>query len=207
MVRPVTRIASVMDVAAIPLADVYARALLDLLEEDAQAENASAELNEIVRLLDAEPGVERFLAGAPMSAAARTALIRKAFGGRCTAMLENLLGVLARRDRLGLLRSIAARYRLLLDRREGKVEVTVRTAVELDEAQRREVSAALAEILGAPPVLRTSVDPELIGGMSVAVEGRVYDASIGSQLERMRRALVARAAGPHADPPPRSQSS
>ncbi|HUT61846.1 MAG TPA: ATP synthase F1 subunit delta [Phycisphaerae bacterium] len=196
-----------MDVAAIPLADVYARALLELLVDDGQAEGASDELAAMVGLLDAEPDIERLLTVAPISAADRTGLISRAFRGRCSTMLANLLGVLARRDRLGLLRAISARFRLLLDRRQGKVEVTVRTAVELDEAQRQEVSEALARMLGAPPVLRTRVDPELIGGIAVTVEGRVYDASIGSQLEHMRRALVARAGEQGADPPPRSKSS
>lgn len=193
MVWRLGRSRSVMDVAAIPLADVYAQALLGLLADDAQADSASAELDALTRLLDARKDVDEFLAVAPMSAAGRTALIRRAFGGRCSTVLENLLGVMARRNRLGLLRAVAARFRRLLNRREGKVEVTVKTAVEMDEAQRRELSEALAVMLGASPLLSTKVDPELIGGMVIAVEGRVYDASIGTQLEHMRRALLARA--------------
>jgi len=183
--------ASVMDASEFPLADVYAGAALDNLPADADAEDAASELNLLAGLLDTSPELDYLLFLAPISVAARCEVVERMFHERCGAVTHALLGVLARRDRLHLLGVIAARFRALLDRRQGKVHVTVTTAFELDEPARRQVAEAVARKIGARPILQTVVDPSLLGGMVVSVGGRVYDDSIQTELERMRERLAA----------------
>jgi F-type H+-transporting ATPase subunit delta len=182
---------SVMDPAEIPLADVYAGAALDLARADAEAEALAAELADLARLLREQGELDRLLFRAPMSVSARCRLVDKLFHGRCGPVTDGLLGVLARRDRLVLLPLIAHRFRFLLDRREGKVEVTVTTAVPMDGPARQRVIETMTRQLGAAPSLRERVDPGLVGGMVVSVAGKVYDDSIQGELTRMREAMLA----------------
>jgi F-type H+-transporting ATPase subunit delta len=182
---------SVLDAADIPLAEVYAAAALAVLPSDADAESAAGELADLVRLLKETESLDYMLFRAPISVAARCSLVDKAFRSRLSPACDGLLGVLTRRDRLALLPVIAARFRSLLDRREGKVHVTVTTAVEMDDRTRQQVIETMARKLGAAPALRTLVDPSLVGGMVVSVGGKVYDDSIHTELERMRKKLTA----------------
>jgi F-type H+-transporting ATPase subunit delta len=180
-----------MDAAEIPLAEVYAEAALELVPSEAEAEEACGELNDLAIFLKGEPTLDYLLFRAPISVAARSGLVGRTFRDRCSPMAEGLLNVLTRRDRLALFPVIAARFRALLDRREGKVDVTVTTAVEMDEETRRQVIKTMRERHGFAPALHEIVDSSLVGGMVVSVGGRVYDDSIATELDRMCEKLVA----------------
>ncbi|HAU37019.1 MAG TPA: hypothetical protein DCX07_04810, partial [Phycisphaerales bacterium] len=76
--------------------------------------------------------------------------------------------------------------------REGKVEVFVTTASPLDESDRAQVVAALREALQAEPIVRARVDENVLGGLVVRVGDRVFDASLATQLRRLKKAIVSR---------------
>ena len=79
------------------------------------------------------------------------------------------------------------------------VEVRVTTAIPLGKAAREELTARLRKILAAEPLLFTEVDEDLIGGASMQIDDRVYDASLRAELNRMRRQLSQRISG-HSEP-------
>ena len=175
---------------------VYAEALLDQVEDDARAEEVAVELESLVGLLDANPGAEELLTAALLSVRERCELVLRVFHGRVSELMEAFLAVMARRDRLRLFRPVARQFRRLLDRRQGKVEVTLTTAIALSADQRRAAVKALHKALGAEPVLTTRVDTDLLGGAVVRTGDRVYDASVAAQLKRLSKNLSRRIASP-----------
>ena len=72
----------------------------------------------------------------------------------------------------------------------GIAEAQVVSASELDEAQQAALKAKLEELSGKQVVLHLNVDASLIGGLRVDLEGRRYDNSIRTRLDRMRRSLM-----------------
>jgi F-type H+-transporting ATPase subunit delta len=64
------------------------------------------------------------------------------------------------------------------------------SAVPLDEAQTRAVTEALRAAAGREIDLRARVDPRLLGGMLVEMEGRTYDGSVRARLVALRRAMA-----------------
>ncbi len=183
---------TVLEGQAIAVADVYVEALLGLVADDAQAERLAGELQELASVLTGLEGAGELL-GAATSDAGQTAWFQRVFAGRCSQTLEALLAVMARKGRLGLLPLVARRFRLALNARQGRVEVTVVTARELAEPQHRALSETLRAVTGAEPVLRTRVDPSLLGGVRVRVGDREYDTSLAGQLKRLRWRLRAAA--------------
>lgn len=185
---------TVMDPMSAPLAAEYALALSQLTANVAEAGALDEELQAVVASLDELPGMEDLLVRAPLSKAVRTELVTRVFAGRLDEKLMGLLVVLTRNDRLGLLRSIADRFARVVQKRQGKVEVSVATAVELDEGQLQAIRQSLQEALGAAPVLKLSVDANLLGGMVVRVGDRVFDDSIAARLQSLRKDLLEKAA-------------
>ncbi len=185
------RIDSVMDLAEAAVADVYAEALLGLIDDNDRAEETAAELARIVGLLDETPGFDGLLAGGGSPEAQPAQLVERVFAGRCSRPIEGLLAVLARKGRGVLLRQVARRFRRRLDEREGKVEVTVATAVALDAANMQALHEVLRELTGAEPLLRTRVDTALMGGVVVTIGDRRYDASVAGEIRRVRHKLAA----------------
>jgi F-type H+-transporting ATPase subunit delta len=52
------------------------------------------------------------------------------------------------------------------------------------------VSEQLRAMSGKDVVLQQEVDPSLMGGITVELEGKVYDGSIRSQLEKMKQRIA-----------------
>ena len=67
----------------------------------------------------------------------------------------------------------------------------VRTALPLEDEQRRAVTDRLGELTGETVEMNEVVDESLIGGIAVRIGDRLYDASVRNRLERLRARLTA----------------
>lgn len=172
---------------------LYAEAILHVAEESGQAEALLEELNGLVGYLDGNPELEQFLASPLIEEGPRAQAIERAFRGKASDLLVDSLLVINRKERLSALRAIAMAYRKALRDLRGWMDVTVRTAVPLTPALRERLTAALAASTSRKPTLIEKVDPSVIGGLVVEVEGRKIDASVASRLHDLSEALLARA--------------
>jgi F-type H+-transporting ATPase subunit delta len=188
------RIRSVMDPAGMALGEVYAQSLLEIAPDNAQAEQIARELAAVAELLDQVAGLNELLSPGMLSQKTQSEVVAKVFAGRVSREVEAFLSVLVLRGRSNLLKTAVAAFRRLLDRRQGKVEVSVTTAVELSEGQKEALAAALRAAIGAEPLLELKVNRDILGGVVVHVGDSVYDASVATELKRMKRRLTGPAA-------------
>ena len=103
---------------------------------------------------------------------------------------RNFLGTLAQNRRLGVLPEVAAIYEELRAEVENITDVHVTSAVELDEAQRARLAAALKKRLKREVRLHTAVDAGLIGGAIVRAGDFVIDGSLRARLERLASQIM-----------------
>lgn len=192
MTQPKTRLATVMDPADLSVGELYAQALLELLPEDSAAEEIAAELEGIMKIWQEVPDAQILLTGALLNEKERSNLIHRVFSGRVSEKVEALLAALDRHGRISRLRSVVLCFRKLLNKRQGKIEVTLTTAMPLDAAHYAAIESELTSSLGAKPLLQAQVDEKLLGGAVVRIGDRVMDASILSQLQRIRQLIAAR---------------
>jgi F-type H+-transporting ATPase subunit delta len=175
------------------LATVYAEALLDVADQRGQADDIGQELETIVRdVLMQSAEVERALASPVVRRGVKEKLIGDAFKGKVSDLLFNFLHVLNAKDRLALLRHVAAAYRDLLDQQEKRLRVRVRSAVALSEQQTEHLRQVIAQATGLEPVVSARVDPDLLGGMIVQIGDQVFDSSVRTRIETIRNQLLAR---------------
>lgn len=189
MSQPTRQPETVMDPTSVSIAAVYADALLGQLPSNPEAEEVTEELDALVDLLDGIEGFEALLTAALISNDDRCEMVQRIFHDRVSEVVEAVLIVMADAGRLGLLRTLRRVFRSKLNARQGKLEVTVISAVKLTDEQREHVRAALAESLKAEPVLTFRVDPDLLGGVVVHVGDQVYDASIRAELKTVQARL------------------
>jgi F-type H+-transporting ATPase subunit delta len=169
----------------------YARALLDLANEKNQAEPIGQEMAELAKVIEGNKSLASFLADPGISAGDRTRLIDKVFKGRVSQLVMNLMGVLNSKGRLGLLHGVAEAYHELLDEQLGNVEVDVTVAHRLDQPALEQVRQRISQALKKNAVVHQYVDEKIIGGIVVRVDDKLIDASVKSQLESMKRQLLA----------------
>jgi len=120
----------------------------------------------------------------------RATMVELAERTKLSPMVGKLLLLLAERDRLVLLPDLLAAYRDRLLDHLKIVRAEVTTAVPLAADRVSAVERALAHVTGRDVVLETRVNPAIVGGVVARVGSTVYDASITTQLEKMKKRLV-----------------
>ncbi len=103
----------------------------------------------------------------------------------------NFVRTLAENRRLAFLPEISAQFEALKDEAEGQADVIVTSATALDEAQRRQLAAALEKRLKRKVRLHSEIDPSLIGGAILRSGDLVIDGSLSSRLARIAYELTA----------------
>jgi F-type H+-transporting ATPase subunit delta len=194
--EPVAAQETVLDAGTVRsrLARIYAESLLVAAGKQGPdvPEAVGAELAALAAEVAKNPDIAAFLGNPTISKRVKDAALAPALQG-ASELLRGLLGVLAQNARLDLFRNIVSEYRRLLDVRAGRIPVWVTAAVALTDAQRSELVSNLRELLGSQdPVLRVSIDPELLGGLVVRVGDSVIDTSVRSRLQSLRSLLLAR---------------
>lgn len=99
--------------------------------------------------------------------------------------------LMIRRGRPGAIDAMVERFGELVRRDRGISLAEVRSALPLEPEQRTAISERLRALTGDRIELNEVVDESLIGGLSVRIGDRLYDASVRSRLERLRARLTA----------------
>jgi F-type H+-transporting ATPase subunit delta len=103
----------------------------------------------------------------------------------------NLVLLMVRRGRPRAIAPMIEHFRTLVRRHRGIALAEVRTALPLEDAQRTAVVERLHELTGDTIEINELVDEALIGGITVRIGDRLYDASVRNRLERLRARLTA----------------
>ena len=111
-------------------------------------------------------------------------------------LFKNFLRLLLRRGRGQLIDRVAVAFEEYMDRKLGRVPVTLATATPVDEEQMAAWTARLREATGKEPVLEHVVKPELIAGAVLQVGDTVADGSARRRLSELKSRVRER--GKHA---------
>jgi F-type H+-transporting ATPase subunit delta len=118
-------------------------------------------------------------------------VVRRLAGDVATPEALNLVLLMVRRGRPGAIDAMVEHFAALVRRHRGVSLAEVRTALPLDEAQRTAVMERLNQLTGDEIQINEIVDESLMGGITVRIGDRLYDASVRNRLERLRARLTA----------------
>jgi len=168
----------------------YAKAIVAVAQEQNALEQTGDELR-LLRALADDPQIAQGLANPLLSVTARRGLARAiAEQLKLHPMMRNFLCLLADQRRLDQLGAIADQYEKILDAMLGRVRATLTSSAPLSSEQSETVIAALARQTGRTVLAEQRVDPQLLGGVVVDVEGKVYDGSLRTQLEALAASIA-----------------
>jgi F-type H+-transporting ATPase subunit delta len=183
------------DVDAETIAEIYAEAYLNaVIGQGGSIDDAVAEFASLVDVLKSQHQFAAILASAMIGIDEKVALLEKAIASKASPIFWNFLQVIAKRNRLDLLHSIFSRSQSLLNERQRRFPVTITTATEIDSQLLAALSEKLRSVLGGEPIIRSVIDPEVIGGLVVRVGDTVYDGSVATQLQNVCRQMIERSA-------------
>ena len=109
--------------------------------------------------------------------------------GSVSAEQQNFVRLLVDNERLQVLPEIRDLYVELKNGQEGVQEANIASAFPLDDATLKNLVADLEARFKCRIQAKVSLDPELIGGVRIAVGDQVIDASVRGKLAAMATAL------------------
>ena len=110
--------------------------------------------------------------------------------GDClTANQQNFARVLVENDRIDVLPEIRDLFLELKNDHEGSKKALIASAFPIDAATQQQLVADLERRFACKIQASVSIDPELIGGVRIAVGDQVVDASVRGKLAAMATAL------------------
>ncbi len=121
----------------------------------------------------------------------RVEIVRQLLEPRIARGPLRLVTLVVERGKVHALPRISEEYTRLLNAHRGVVSATVTSAVPLTEQETAAIRSRVEAMAGSRIDLRTEVDPDLIGGLTIQVRDRLLDASIRGRLERLRDQLYA----------------
>jgi len=175
-----------MTAAASGLARRYATALFDLAKEGDVLDAVATDLNGMAALIEESSDLRRLISNPVLSrdeqGGAIAAVAERAGFGELT---RRFFGVLAQKRRLFALPGIVRAYGDMLAAHKGEVTAEVVSAVALTDEQQAAVEAAVGRFAGSAVRIDTSIDAELLGGLTVRVGSRMLDASLRTKLQNL----------------------
>ena len=166
----------------------YAQAIFEIALEQKELERWQSDLQKIVSAV----GDEVFLAALESPKIGfddKTRLLTERVKD-INPLVLNLARLLITRASIGMIGDIADEYQRLLDSYHGIEPAEVVTAVPLDDKDTRRLTENLSTLVGKKVVLKSAVDPGVIGGIVARVGGKLLDGSTRSKLAALRRELV-----------------
>lgn len=167
----------------------YAAALFSLALEQKAAARWAQQLEVMEKALEATPDYISLLASPEIPGEERAGLLSKAFAGQADPELLSFAGLMCRKGRARELPDAIRRFRQLADEAAKRSRATVTSAVALTENEKNKLRASLEKQRGGTVELTCRVDPSLLGGMIVEMEGRIVDGSLRSRLQEIKEVI------------------
>ena len=167
----------------------YAEAALEIGRADGTLDRWERDLERLSAALADDQ--LRTLAEHPAVPYAEKERVIRRVAGDVSPEALNLVLLMIRRGRPRAIPRMVEHFANLVRRERGVSLAEVRTALPLDATQREAVMERLHELTGDEIEINEVVDESLIGGITVRIGDRLYDASVRSRLERLRARLTA----------------
>jgi F-type H+-transporting ATPase subunit delta len=177
---------------ALTLARPYAKAVFELARERHELERWSqllALLTELVGNREARVMLNDPRVPAGARAEVLLELCAKA-GHQPDPQERNFVRLLAENRRLLLMPEIAAEFAGLREQAEGLMDVEMRAAAPVGQAEQQRIRAALETKFGRRVQLNCVTDKSLIGGAVLRAGDLVIDGSVRDKLSRLTAAMI-----------------
>lgn len=175
----------------VAVARKYARALFEASLKAGTAERVNADLESLLSLHQADPGVLKFLVSPDVDTEQKHAFLMTVFGGKIDGMVMGFLRLLVDKGRIVNLPGICTEFRALSEEHRGFVRARVETAVPMQPEQETRLVGELARISGKQVILEKRVNPSILGGAVVHLGGKIIDRSVRRGLRVLSDSLLA----------------
>jgi F-type H+-transporting ATPase subunit delta len=167
----------------------YAKAALSISLEQGTAPALEQDMVEVVNICKANEDLVAFLDNPVLSNNTKKETVFNVFTNLSDGS-KRLVELLATNKRINLLDQVAKQFIELYQAQQGKQNVIVTTAVPLTDSLEKIILNKAKELSSAQLILKSIVDPSIIGGFVLRIGDLQYNASVVHKLDTLERELT-----------------
>jgi F-type H+-transporting ATPase subunit delta len=165
----------------------YAKALFELASEKDQIDKIHDEFKAFLNLIAENPDLKSVLS--LPGGGDREKLFSDLMKERFSELFFNFLLLVLKNKRFYLINQIYYDFVNRVDSHYNQIRVEAITAIPLPDDRLSEVSQQIAKYLDAEVRLENKVDPSIIGGIIIRLNGKMFNASLAEQFKRLKQYL------------------
>jgi F-type H+-transporting ATPase subunit delta len=164
----------------------YASALFDVVQAEGELDRVEDELYRFGKVLESNNELKQALADQSIDRIQREKILLDLLQDKVSPHTLGLLTFIVGQGRARQLPQILEQLSKLAAEARNSVVAEVRTAVPLDESQRKAMAEALSKATGKKVDVKAIVDPSVLGGVVAKIGDTVIDGTIKSRLEKLK---------------------
>lgn len=167
----------------------YAEALFALACETGEQEDVMQALTTVMQTMDEQGELMELLSSPAIPLTERLAAIERCYGALPETVVS-FLQLLCEKGRYRRLGACVEEYQRLLDVSRAVKTARVTSAVPLCESEVAALTERLSRVSGCTVQLCCAVDPSLIGGLVVEMDGCVMDGSLRHRSQEIKEVIA-----------------
>lgn len=170
------------------IATRYARALIELATAKENIDAFGNELKDFLDTLAHNPTIAEFLNDPRSSERGREELTNAVLkSSTYNPLVINFLKLLTKKNRLVLLDVISEKYLQLADQILGRQPLVIVSATQMAEGDVNRVSEIFAKRSQRKMIVKTQIDPNVLGGLQVQMGNHIFDYTLKRHLQDIKR--------------------
>ena len=167
--------------------NIYSEEFLIFLEEQQiNLDDASKEIQSILNLIDSDPSIAEFIKAPVVDFEIKLQLISEITKNE---NILNLFSVLEKNVKIEFFAEILQETLQLIKRKNGIIDVTVTSVLDLDKNQIKKVRKLVKQIFNSNAEITNVINNEIIGGVVIQVDNNILDLSLRKQFASMNDSI------------------
>ena len=167
----------------------YAEALFGVARAEGTLGEVEDELFRFSQILQGSDELRDALTDPGIPASRRQQIIEDLLGGRASATTVALVSLVVGTGRARELPTIIRQLVEMSAAEANKEVAEVRSAIDLNDDQRKRLAQALGQATGKQVEVKVVVDPSVLGGIVAQVGDTVIDGSVRGRLDQLKNAF------------------
>ena len=170
-------------------ARLYGSSLYDLAAEEGMVDELMEQTQQVRQIFREQPEYLKLLQEPSIPFRERAGMIDDAFGQGGNRYLVNFIKLLCERGYLGEYAGCCDEYTRRYYADHNLTEAVITSAVALDDTQKEQLKARLEKMSGKTVLLREKIDPALLAGIRVQMDGKELDGTVKGRMKELSRRL------------------
>ncbi len=166
----------------------YARALFELAAQDAQLARVDQDIAALRAMIAASSDLMFALRDRTLEASMRNQALHQVFvRAELGELTRNFIGLVLHNGRGAQLADIARHFTALMAEHQKIAHIEIKTARELSAAQSQRLESICRAHFGNKAQIKLTLEPDLIGGLTLEMAGDMFDASLRGKLDQLEK--------------------